>query len=769
MKRNALAAIFLMSVSLIGLELVWTRLFSAEFFYTFAFLTLSLAVMGLGFGALAVRLFAFLSGERWLGWSLFGAAAAALAGPPLVFRLGLDFTLLFSSWAMIGRLAAAIAILSAPFFFGGVALAKYFRGDHPHLPVLYMADLVGAGVGVVLAVVLMNGVGTQVTAFWVSLPLVVAAFLAGRSWTKVLPLALVVALVVAGGSAGTLLEASREERAPVVYKHWDAMAKIKVYDFGGRYRGINIDNVANTPLIPFDGDWDAWYADSTNSQWDIDVGYLVGLFDHCTFLSLGSGGGMDVLQALDKGAEEVHAVEVIPQINKMLLEGDPSGYVTLDSTVTDSTGRLITTPEFTGYLYRDPRVKVVTEDARTYVRRNPQKFDVIYSLSSNTWAALGSGSFALAENYIFTTEAFEDYWNALTPGGFLSMEHQVYVPRLVSEVIDALEALGVENPRDHFAVYDLPRMRRKLILLSKRPLTDEIRYNAYQPLTPERYEHIHLLYPAPDSLQDNLVNQIVSNGWRAEVDSADIDLSPATDDRPFIAHMGLWNNLTKESVQKVSQYAEFRGFPMSNLIIAIILAVVVVLALPLCFLPYAFGGERLRLVPWLYFAFIGAAFMIVEVVLIQRYALFIGASSYSIAVVLFTLLVASGVGSRFANRVGGGTAFAGIAAWLLLEIFVFRPLTNGLSQLPLPARVVTSAVLVFPLGFFMGMPFPKAGLRVKELIDWGFAVNGVASVLGATAAVALAFTLGLRNTLAIALLLYLAAFALLRTKARWSQ
>ncbi|MDH5627921.1 MAG: hypothetical protein OEY69_06470, partial [Candidatus Krumholzibacteria bacterium] len=336
-----------------------------------------------------------------------------------------------------------------------------------------------------------------------------------------------------------------------------------------------------------------------------------------------------------------------------------------------------------------------------------------------------------------------------------------------SEVIDALDDLGIDEPRDHFAVYDLPKMRRKLILLSKRPLTDELRNNAYGPLTPDRYEDIHLLYPAPDSLRGNLINQIVLNGWQAEADSSAIDLSPATDDRPFIAHMGLWKNLTRDSAAKVSQYAEFTGFPMSSLILVIVLAVVMVVALPLCLLPYALKGEKLRLVPWLYFCVIGVAFMMVEVVLIQRYTLFIGASTYSIAVVLFTLLLASGIGSRFSGRVGAVTAFAGIAAWLLLEIVVFRQLTNGLVHLSLLPRVLASCMIVFPLGFFMGMPFPRAGVRVKELVDWGFAVNGVASVLGATVAVALAFTLGLSATLAIAALLYLAAFALLGMESRW--
>ena len=173
---------------------------------------------------------------------------------------------------------------------------------------------------------------------------------------------------------------------------------------------------------------------------------------------------------------------------------------------------IITMAEFSGHFYRDPRVRVVSEDARAYVGRFENKFDMIYSLSSNTFAALASGSFALAESYLFTTEAFADYWKALSEDGFMMMEHQFYMPRLAASLLDALEGLGVENPREHFAIYDLPQMRRNMILLSRRPLTDEIRNNAFGELTAENYEQIHLLFPAPEDLQDNLINQDRARG-----------------------------------------------------------------------------------------------------------------------------------------------------------------------------------------------------------------------------------------------------------------
>jgi hypothetical protein len=766
MNTTKLIAVTLMSITLLALELVWTRLFSAEFFYTFAFLTLSLAVLGLGLGGLAIRLFPFLNRQGSPGVFLSLAGLMAFTGPPVVFRLELDFPMLLSSWIMMSKFLLVLFLLSSSFFLAGMALALIFKTNHEEIPRLYMSDLTGAGIGVLFAILMMNGFGTPVAAFLIAIPILLASILISRGPMKLVPGVLIIIAAALSSQGVSLLEPEREERAPVIYKHWDAMAKIKVYDFEGQYRGLNIDNVANSPVIPFDWDWETFRADTTGG-WNIDVGYLVSMFDSCTFLSLGAGAGSDVLQALDKGASEIHAVEVNPHINRMMIEGDPSGYISNDSTVVDSTGNAITLAEYSGHIYRDHRVKVVSEDARTYVRRYKNKFDIIYSLSSNTWAALGSGSFALAENYLFTTEAFRDYWEALSENGFLSMEHQMYMPRLVSELMHALEELGVENVKSHFAVYDLPQMRRNLLLLSKQPLTDEIRQNAYGKLTPEIYDAIHLLYPAPDSLQGNLINQIVLNGWEAAADSAAIDISPCDDNRPFAAQLGLWKNFEFDKLGKVNKYSEFSGFPLSKLIIAIILLVALLLIVPLNLIPYFQKSERLKVAPWLYFFAIGMAFMMVEVVLIQKYALFIGASVYSIATVLLTLLVASGIGSRFAEIVGEKLAFGGILVWLFLELTLFEGITYGLVYLTMLPRVLVTALLIFPLGFCMGIPFPRGVARIGPLVDWGFAVNGVASVIGATLIMAVAFSYGFDLALCLGTLVYLFAFSLFVRESSW--
>jgi hypothetical protein len=154
--------------------------------------------------------------------------------------------------------------------------------------------------------------------------------------------------------------------------------------------------------------------------------------------------------------------------------------------------------------------------------------------------------------------------------------------------------------------------------------------------------------------------------------------------------------------------------------------------------------------------------MAVEVVLIQKYALLIGASIHSLVTILLTLLVAAGIGSRFARRFSDRAVFLTIVLWLLADAFLFRHLIYAAGAAGLGVRIALTVALTFPLGFFMGMPFPKGALRVGELIDWGFAVNGAASVLGSIGVLLVAFEWGFSVALTLAAGLYLVAWLLLR-------
>jgi len=736
--------IFLLSTTLISLELVWTRIYSAEFFYTFSFLILSVAILGLGLGALTLRLIPALNNRQMLGVYLLLTAVLALIAPPLIFKLGLQFKMIFSDWVMLGKLVITIVLLTSAFFTGGLSLSLLFRNYHKEMPKLYMMDMVGAGVGVLVIMLVMNAYGTPLATFLLVLPVIVAAMLSFRNWMRLLPLFLLIPLIVLGSKSESLLKTDRKPRAPIIHTHWDALSKIKIYDFGEDYRGIEIDNLANSPVFAFDGDYDS--LTDEQKQFQIPVTNLVASFDSCTFLSLGAGGGGDVFQALIGGATEVHAVEVNPYINHLMTDGELA--------------------DFSGNIYSDPRVKVITEDARSYVRRFENKFDVIYSLSSNTFAALASGSFALAENYLFTVEAYRDYWNSLTEDGYMMMEHQFYMPRIVSEVQIALEKEGVINPEQHFAVYNFPQLRRNVVLISKRPLTDAILHDAIYPLTQEYYSYIYLLYPPADSLADNTINQIVLNGWKAMQDSSKTNLAPCYDNNPFVAQQGMWSNLSWDNFRELQTF-EFKGFPLAKLIIVVILLIAIFIAIPLNLIPYLTSKDKLRAAPWFYFFALGMGYMIVEIMLIQKYTMFIGASIYSIITVLLTMLIASGIGSFFSGKARANLLFPIIMILILFDMFVSRALIyqmGGLTQIP---RVLVTIALVFPLGFFMGMPFPKGSVRVGELVDWGFAVNGTASVIGSTLVMLIAFNFGIATALGFGLVMYGLAFGLYKLNDAW--
>lgn len=744
MKNKNFLAVTTTSVTVISLELCWTRLFSAEFFYTFAFLVLSLAVMGLGLGALALYLFRGLNKEKNLNSYLLLTGLASIAGPALVFQLGLDFSTLYHDAGMMIKLLAAIVLLAAPNFFAGMALALVFKNNIKIINKLYMADLIAAGAGVFFIILIMNLAGTPAATFISSLPVIIASFIIGSRKGYVFSILISIALVINMAFSDDILRAEREEKAKVLHTHWDAMSKVKILEYNEYYRGINVDNHASTTVVRFNGD----FSDPDLKKYDffgINVGYLIRKFDHCSFLAIGAGGGKDALHALVEGAGEVHAVEVNPYINHLMTDGELA--------------------EFTGYIYRDPRVKVITEDARAYIRGFENKFDLIFSWSSNTYAALASGAFALAENYIYTTEAFVDYWHALSDSGFLVMEHHFYVPRLVSEIKEAFEKMGISDLEQHIAVYDMPEWRRKLILLSKKPLDNMTIINAIGGLGPQHH-NISVLFP--NSRRNSIVAQIINNDWEDIADNVPYDISPASDDRPFTPEMGLWKNLDFSKSDKIEAFEEFFGFPLAKLVILSVIIVTLVFLIPVNILPYLRKNvKKLRPMPWLYFFFIGMGFMATEVILIQKYTLLVGSPAYSIVTILVAVLISSGIGSFLSKRINTQLAFAAVILLLLIDAFILGYLIDIFGTMSLIPRILMTVLMILPLGFFMGMPFPAGASKAGRLVDWGFAVNGAGSVLGSAFAVLLAISYGFTAALLFASLCYILAMVIFKKAKNW--
>jgi len=309
-------------------------------------------------------------------------------------------------------------------------------------------------------------------------------------------------------------------------------------------------------------------------------------------------------------------------------------------------------------------------------------------------------------------------------------------------------------------------MRRKVLFLSKQPFTPDITAHPFGEFEPGQYEYYSPLYPAPDSLKDNPYHRIITEGWQAMQKELPIDISPCDDNRPFVAQQGLWKNFSWGKTEAIRPY-DFFGYPLSKLMMLIILAVVILVILPITLIPYLTRRNHLRLIPWSYFFLIGAAFMMVEVVLIQQFTLFLGTSIMSLITILFILLVASGIGSFFSDRFGGRIPFLAILAWLILDILVFRHLFYPLGTMTLLPKILISTILLFPLGFFMGMPFPIATMRVGSAVSWGFAVNGTASVLGSTLIILVAISHGFTISLLLGGLLYLLAMIAYSRRSAW--
>ena len=728
-------AIGLIAAMLVALEIVWTRIFSAEFFYSFAFLTVSLAVLGLGLGALLLRVWPQATHPRILrAMALLSSAAAAL-GPPAVLRLDIEFTALWHTWQNLPLLLAGALILSLPFLAAGIFIAAILKINQGDIPRIYMADLVGAALGGLAAVWLMNSFGVPSAAALCCVFGALAGWGGGRL-QRLGTLLLVLGLALFSHSADQVLVPARKEPAPVIARHWDALGKIKIYVYGAQARGINIDNAANMLLYRARTNWHEQLPVDLNFR--LDFRPLIRDRQLQKVMVIGAGGGSDVMQAKLAGAGEIHAVEVNRALNQMLLEGEQA--------------------EFSGHLYRSPGVKVVGEDARTYSKRHAGYFDLIVSRSSNTFAALSSGAFALAENFIFTKEAFVDFYRALSENGVLFVEHQVYVPRVTSAVMEALREMGVEDPARHFAVYDLPTMRRQVLVLTREADVRGLIENTLTPLFAAADSQSRLLHPVDRAEQ--LISRIVADGWQAHWDDAKIDISPPTDDRPFVAQMGRWDGLNAERPQHALAF-EFMGFPLAKLMMLTVLTLVVAVGVPLLLLPLRAEGPRLQAVAWLYFAAIGIGYMLVEVVWIQQYSLFIGSSAYTFAIVLLALLLSSGAGSFCSRGFGDRLPFAFIAVWLVALLLLFPSAVAVFGRLGFAWRVALSCLSIAPAGFFMGMAFPKAAARVGDLIDWGFAVNGVASVFGATLAVFISIHAGFAATLLVGALCYLGAMLLL--------
>ncbi|MGH7742272.1 MAG: hypothetical protein ACRENS_09650, partial [Candidatus Eiseniibacteriota bacterium] len=502
-----------------------------------------------------------------------------------------------------------------------------------------------------------------------------------------------------------------------VFSAWSALARIDVVERPASHPMIFIDAAAATPVAP------PQRADEARG----DLSALAFQLAHAPSVAvIGPGGGIDVQNALALGASEVTAVEINPVIIDLV------------------THRYA---DFNGGAFRDPRVHLVRDEGRSFVARSSRRFDIMQITLIDTWAASVSGAYSLSENYLYTTQAFESYLSHLESGGSLSITRWYYeVPRLVSLARAALARLGVADPSHHVAV--VGQSVRSVLIVKREPFTaaetESLRAFASQPGR-------RLLYDPYAPQQNSVYAALLGmTDPRPLIESSEVALDPVSDDSPFFFQLTRWKSLRLSQLREFSStsFLDPLSVPVGQIALVTALALGLLMSVGLLAVPLA-----RRVVPregrwrWLgYFLALGVAYIVVEVVLMQRLALLLGHPTYSVTAVLFAILLFSGLGSAWSDRWRDAPGrLAMQLAWLLPAAIVFvtflvPPIARSLMGLPLAARMLSAMVILAPLAFLMGVPFPLgirvlASRREGASIPWAWAANGCGSVLGSVSAV----------------------------------
>lgn len=756
--RSTYAGIFAVSAATLLFQVTFVRIFSVSIWYHFAFLVVSVALFGIGASGVALS---FLKPGR--REERYRALAPACFSISALLAYLLTNAIPFSPFRILQEPKQLFyfflydVLIMAPFFFSGAAVAFILRAFPARAGRLYAFDLVGAAVGTLLVFLVLPAGGARgAIAVASALGMVSAACLApvprmrrGFVIAAIVhaPLLMKPSILpdVRMDSTKPVTAEINERGAKHVVSRWNALSRIDVTERAGANPMIFIDAAAATPVTP--------PQDSTRASRDVStVAYR--MRPGAAVAVIGSGGGVDVQNALALGAKSVTAIEINPIIIDLV------------------THRY---RDFVGDVFHDPRVRLVRDEGRSCIARSLERFDVIQITLIDTWAASVSGAYSLSENYLYTTEAFAEYISHLDDDGILSITRWYYeVPRLTALARAGLEEVDIDEPSRHVLV--IHEKIRATLLVKRTPFTaDEVeRAREYARASGSTIEH-DPVHPVQDSPHEVLLS---APDPTSIYDEAAVALFPVRDDSPFFFQMTRWKSVNLDGLRNFGGmgFLEPLAIPVAQ--IALLSALVISLVLSTVLIAVPLVVKKGRAVPrerrgtWLvYFLCLGLAFIIVEVVLMQRFALFLGHPTYSVTAVLFAILLFSGLGAAWSDRRGGTTADVarpvlwGLPIAILLLAFGVPVVLRELIGLPHAARLLIAVLLIAPVAFLMGVPFPL-GIRAiaatgAKHIPWAWAANGCASVVGSVCAVLGAMIWNFSTMLVIACAIYVLALVVI--------
>jgi spermidine synthase len=566
-----------------------------------------------------------------------------------------------------------------------------------------------------------------------------------------------------------IVYAKGKKREPPVFARWNALSRVEVDDQGSA-KVIVIDADANTFLMNTDPHH--WREDYRLNSMAAAPSMANILRPRGDFAIIGPGGGVDVLRAVANGSPNVTGIEINPIIADDIMRDRFADY--------------------SFHLYQIPEVHMHVSDGRSFIRNSHDQYDVVQMTLVDTWASTAAGAFALSENSLYTVEAFREYFEHLKPDGMIAITRWEFAKprealRVVTQAMEALHQLGVRDTTQNFIVVSDGPLdhdgRPVLVLAKKSPFTLEEQQAVLDHIDGKDGQganlNLHVLYmPAtgdqPGMAHPAFAKLILGQDPQSFSASYAYNVTPVTDNAPFFFFTLKPEQVFAGTEESGIDWKVNLGIAILGIVLIVsVTAVLLFLVLPLALSPETRSGHSLRV---LYFIAIGLGYIMVEIAFIQRFVLFLGYPTYALTVVVFLMLLSSGAGSLvsrkwFSEPTRVAAALLFIVAALASYVFVLPHLLEAMVGLTFVAKLAMSGVLLIPLGFAMGMPFPS-GLRALSAarsnakhgaVEWAWAMNAASSVLGSVLAIVIAIQFGLTVTLGCGATAYVAALLLLPT------
>ena len=801
--RRLSFGVLLIALSTLILELMLTRVFDVTLTPNLSYFVVSLAIFSFGVAGLLATLWP-LDPQRDIRGLLVaccvGFTISALLLNPIINALPLDYSRIVKApLTTVGAFCALYLALLVPFGLAGYVLITVFSTYAARIQRLYFWDLIGAGIGTVIVVpfILKIGPGGLIVCA-AALGLIAAALFTGSRAATVFCTVAAIAVAAVPVIRGQnyiayqyhmnkrgIMAAVQQGRDKLVL--WDPISKIDIIDEtlgpetikpwhkAGNRQAIQYDGGNQTSYFyQFDGNLPALRArirqdpDLANVDfWQIGVlaAHYLKRDTGQSVLVIGSAGGEETKAALMYGAKWVDAVELVPTVMRLAL-GRYSAYI--------------------GNIFHNPAVHPHVGDGRSFLQHSDRKYDIIQLYSDYTSSSIAQGNGAAAPMYLQTEQAYEQYFSHLTPDGVLQVNMLAY-PRMITTAALAWRRMGLTDFQRHVAVYFCPsQLTEPTVLFKMKPWTpaEIASLNAFvgsPKLAPQ--DRLYLWENPLDPAKSFLPAVFYSGSypaWLARRIPA--DFSPATDDRPYYGalrrHFGeakpAPGNYLDPGTEFVLNSSIVRGIPMDEIHLILTGAGSVLFVILLVLVPLRFSRvgreEGAAAAPLLtYFSCLGAGFIILELVFIQKFMNLIGSPLYTYSTVIFTMLCGAGLGSAASERLGLGPRrhwsrpFMAVIAIGLALVIWYPYIARLILAQPLAGRILLSGALLFPLGFFLGMPFPLGVLAIEKhprgAIAWAWGMNGIFTVVGGLLSVLLSLELGFNFTILVALACYVGALS----------